>query len=551
MKQMKRILSLVLLLTMLLSVLPMSVGAAGTVYKGSCGEGVNWTLDTETRTLRISGNGKIMDYSNDESVPWYKYRGYVQTVIVEDGVTAIGDRAFVASTNMKAISLPEGITRIGAYAFYGVKYLEEITLPVTVTAIANNAFEHCSSLKEITIPKNVEGIGDWAFRGCSSLKEVKLFDGLERIGRNAFAGCALEEIIIPDTVTSIKKWAFLDNQSLKKAILSDNVEVLYGTFDGCINLVTLKLPKKLKSIEGVTFRNCKKLKGVVLPEGLETIGYHAFYGTAIEQIILPSSLKALTSSGSFLGNNNLKKIAVLSADCEYDTLGCAALGIVGTTTVYCYPNSTTYAHAVKHGFAIEYITEDNLWVDEIEIIPDAPDPEDNPFKDVKEKDYFFSSVLWAVEKGITAGVSATSFAPNDVCTRAQIVSFLWRAKGQPEPKTQKNPFADVKSSDYFYKAVLWAVENGITAGVDATHFAPNNACTRAQAAAFLHRSEGNSQVVQATNPFKDVSSKEYYYNAVLWAVKNEITAGTSSTTFSPNDYCTRAQIVAFLYRAYH
>ena len=184
------------------------------------------------------------------------------------------------------------------------------------------------------------------------------------------------------------------------------------------------------------------------------------------------------------------------------------------------------------------------------VIPLPGSAATNPFTDVKKSDYYYDAVIWAVENGITAGTSATKFSPNATCTRGQVVTFLWRAAGQPEPNTKVNPFSDVKSSDYFYKAVLWAVENGITAGTRAAKFSPNAACTRAQVATFLWRAEGEPDA-SGTNPFSDVKSSEYYYKAVLWAVENGITAGTSATKFSPNAACTRGQIVTFLYRAEH
>lgn len=173
--------------------------------------------------------------------------------------------------------------------------------------------------------------------------------------------------------------------------------------------------------------------------------------------------------------------------------------------------------------------------------------DDHPFQDVTRKDYFYEPVLWASALGITVGVSDNSFAPGMDCTRGQIVTFLWRAYGSPEPVAKKNPFHDVKESDYFYEAVLWAVEKGITAGTSATTFSPGATCTRAQAVTFLWRSQ-RSPVGYHTNPFTDVPAGKYYTDAVLWAVANEITAGTSATTFSPENTCTRGQIVTFLYR---
>ena len=179
----------------------------------------------------------------------------------------------------------------------------------------------------------------------------------------------------------------------------------------------------------------------------------------------------------------------------------------------------------------------------------AAKPAASPFKDVKSGAYYYDPVLWAVnhKPQITAGTSKDTFSPEAACTRAQMVTFLWRAKGEPAPKLTKNPFKDVKSTDYFYKAVLWAVENEITAGTSKTTFSPNATVTRAQTVTFLWRTEGKP-AAKTANPFKDVSSGQYYTDAVLWAVKNNITAGTSKTTFSPGNACTRGQIVTFLYR---
>lgn len=169
------------------------------------------------------------------------------------------------------------------------------------------------------------------------------------------------------------------------------------------------------------------------------------------------------------------------------------------------------------------------------------------FEDVLLGQYYYDAVAWAAKSKITAGVTATMFAPDKTCTRAEIVSFLWRAAGSPEPKSASNPFTDVDSSAYYYKAVMWAVEKGITAGTSATTFSPDKTCTRAEAMAFLHRSEG-SPAASGVGSFTDVPADAYYTNAVAWAVKSEITAGTSETTFSPDKTCTRAEIVTFLYR---
>ena len=176
-------------------------------------------------------------------------------------------------------------------------------------------------------------------------------------------------------------------------------------------------------------------------------------------------------------------------------------------------------------------------------------PQTGVFVDVPEGSYYEEAVDWAVEKGITTGTGNNYFTPDGICTRAQAVTFLWRVAGSPTPKTEAMVFADVLDGSYYYEAVLWAVENGITVGTSATTFSPELTCSRAHIVTFLWRA-ANSPSVKTDNPFTDVAADAYYIDAVLWAVKHKITAGTTLSTFSPDEGCTRAQIVTFLYRAH-
>lgn len=171
----------------------------------------------------------------------------------------------------------------------------------------------------------------------------------------------------------------------------------------------------------------------------------------------------------------------------------------------------------------------------------------NPFVDVSDSDYYHDAVLWAVKNGVTGGTSNTAFSPDMNCTRAQMVAFLWRAEGSPEPTSEDCPFTDVSKDSYYYKAILWAVEKGITAGTSVTTFGSDDIVTRGQAVTFLWRAAGKPETTTA-NPFADVTADAYYYDAVLWAVQKGITQGTSAESFSPDSSCTRAQIVTFLYR---
>lgn len=171
------------------------------------------------------------------------------------------------------------------------------------------------------------------------------------------------------------------------------------------------------------------------------------------------------------------------------------------------------------------------------------------FTDVPSNAYYNEAINWAVENNITSGISATQFSPDKTCTRGQVVSFIWRAMGQPEPTINENPFIDVSENDYNYKAILWAYENGIASGITNNIFGSDEYCTRSQVVTFLWRAAGQ-QTTTLNNSFIDVRKNSYFINAINWAVENGITSGTSNSTFGVDEYCTRSQVVTFLYRNY-
>jgi len=178
----------------------------------------------------------------------------------------------------------------------------------------------------------------------------------------------------------------------------------------------------------------------------------------------------------------------------------------------------------------------------------TPTPITNPFEDVKNSDWFYDAVLWAVRNEVTGGTSPTTFSPDGDCTRAQVVTFLWAASGRPEPMGKDNPFSDVSTADWYCKAVLWAVENGITAGTAKDKFSPEDICTRAQVVTFLYAAQGRP-AIDGTPDFKDVTAADWFAKPVVWAASNGITGGVGDGCFGPERTCTRSQIVMFLYKA--
>lgn len=245
---------------------------------------------------------------------------------------------------------------------------------------------------------------------------------------------------------------------------------------------------------------------------------------------------------------------------------CTKTGVATHYCIHCNEAETSLLDALGHKWDSGKVTKEPTETAEgvktyictvcgetrTESIPKlTPSTPMNPFIDIASGAYYYEPVLWAVNHTpqITNGTGANTFSPEATCTRGQVVTFLWRAKGCPEPKSANNPFTDVKEDAYYYKAVLWANENNITNGTGAKTFSPESPCTRAHVVTFLWRT-ANKPAAGSSNPFKDVPAGQYFTDAVLWAVNHnpQITNGTGADTFSPDNPCTRGQIVTFLYR---
>ena len=357
----------------------------------------------------------------------------------------------------------------------------------TVKSSMVGAFSDLPYITELVIPKTFQyfAIADSInpFYGCTSLRKVT---------------------VAPDHPS----FRFADGLLYSKT--NAGATVLEGVLPCLQGKLTVPAVTFLKM---GALQGCKLLTDVVLPEGLEAIGWLAFAEcTALKTLYIPASCTEFGMS-------------------VFD--GCDAL-----TDIYFGGTEQQWNKLTENGYNWIALRSD------VRIHFNA---KPSGFRDVAPGDYFAKPVEWAVQKGITDGTSETTFSPNDPCTRGQMVTFLWRAMGSPEPDSARNPFRDVKTDDYFCKAVLWAVENGITDGTGADTFSPNDKVTRAQTVTFLWRL-ADPGAVSAKNPFRDVPSGAYYTDAVLWAVKEGITDGTAEHTFSPDDSCTRAQIVTFLYR---
>ena len=470
------------------------------IASGMCRNNLIWVV-TDDGTLTISGDGNMMDFSRNSTEAWHKYKDDIFYVEVNPGVTSIGNYAFFGLANMKSIVLPDGLTSIGERAFENCTGLSSIKFPSSISYIDGSAFAWCDGLKTVYI-ENIRNLCEIDFNSYGS--------PMEHASEVYINGELTTDLVIPEGTTKIGSYVF----------------------NGCDALEAVTIPPSVTSIGENAFSSCSNLRKVKIPTSVTSIGTSAFLGSSkLSEVYYycgtPEQWNAILMN---VGNNNLS-----SAKREYH------MWDEGQVT----KKPTVSAEGIKTFKCIacgDTKTEPIAKLDSETV--------ENPFNDVAEKDFFYEPVMWAVSKNVTSGLSADTFGATKGCTRAQVVTFLWRAAGEPAPTSDVNPFTDVKQGQYYYDAVLWAVENGITTGLNATTFGTNADCNRGQIVTFLWRAMGKPAPTNTSNPFKDVSAKQYYYDAVLWAVENGITTGLSATSFGPNSTCTRGQIVTFLYRAY-
>lgn len=620
MKTVKRITSLLLLLSVLLGLFALNASAAPDVILGECGDALTWRYTVSTGELVISGTGPMWDFYSG-SQPWSHLADGIKSVVINKGVTSIGASAFTWLENVTVVNMPDTITSIGAEAFLRLGELKEISLSTNLKVLGEGCF-YGSGLKSVTIPNQIEHIADYAFQSCGHLTYVKLNDGLKSIGVGSFSGTGVTAVVFPNSVTTIGNSAFGSCENLTSIVLGNSVKTMgscvferctsltaayfpdsltecdYGTFYRCYSLKEVRLSPNMKDLPAGMFEYCTALKNVNIPAGVENILGAAFDSTGLCNVVIPSTVKKIEPN-AFWNSNNLYHVLytgsrtqwnsvvndidpLTSALKHYNATGNEVVTKTGTAGygeyVYCtlcqlalsceHKNVELYdkkeATCKQEGYSGDMYCldcDECLLVGETVKKADhsyendrckfcgAEDPVKIPFTDVKKSDYYAQPVLWAVEKNITTGTGNGKFSPEKTCTRGQVVTFLWRAAGSPEPKSTNNPFTDIKAKDYYYKAVLWAVEKGITSGTGKGKFSPDNECTRAQVATFLWRAQGEPKPTSIANSFNDVAQSSYYYKAVLWAVEKGITNGTGKGKFSPDNSCTRGQIVTFLYRA--
>lgn len=391
------------------------------------------------------------------------------------------------------VVIPDGITTIATWAFSYEKTLTSVTMPDSVTSIGKEAFISCEALKNVYFSNNVTSIGDSAFSHCSSLTSVTLPGSVTSIGSHAFANCSsMKSLTLPGSLISMGTWAFTDCTSLTSISVPGSVSVIpTDAFSGCTSVKNIIIYEGVTKIEANAFRNCPGVTGMVLPASLKEAGTSAF------------------------------------ADCK------------GLRNLY-YGGSEEQWDAIKSmRGATSAITAASV-LDNATIHYNSPMPEPAPgFTDVSVREYYAAPVAWAAGNGIANGTGGNNFSPNETCTQAQILTFLYR-----EVRNAGSAVPVAASAADMDAAVDWALSMGM---IDAS-FEGGALCTRATAVTYIWQAFGSPDA--SASSFNDVPAGTAYAASVSWAVQKGVTNGTGDGNFSPDTTCTRGQIVTFLYRAY-
>ncbi len=542
--------------------------------RGECGDSLSWSLNEDTGALRISGSGEMNDYYSADGLeaPWHGYAASIKSVIIGSGVKTVGNYAFANLKNLKSVEINAELKRLGSGAFYGCTALSEVDGIEGVKVIGSECFRGCTALsvigipngctsvgsyafagtaiKSISVPSSVVSLGEGAFASCKKLTYAELSSGISKVSASLFSGCtALEAFFVKDdgsyggTSLTVESNAFSGCSALRELVIytrADSLCIAKNAFSGCTGLKSVSLDCRSLTLEDNSFPAGAKIDYINISGDFGAVAANAFYGVSTTVVYPANGTKWGEHKGESFGGSLVWESYDNHVH-DYKTTvvapTCSARGYAMYECKTCNEKfNGSYVSQLGHSFSNGVCSVCGV---------------KNPFGDIDAKGrhiYFTDAILWAAEQGITSGTSATTFEPDGVCTRAQVVTFLWRLAGQPEPKSGVNAFVDVKNDQYYSKAVAWAAESGITTGTSETTFDPAATVTRAQFVTFLWRYL-DRPVSGGYGVFSDVSSGHFAYSAILWAYENGITSGTSATTFDPNGAATRAQVVTFLYRA--
>ncbi len=559
------------------------------------------SIEVDKSNSTYSSEKGVLFSKDKTSLYVYPSNKLDETYTIPNSVTYVYSFAFFVNKNIKNITIPENVEAIGKAAFFGCENIERIMIPKNVESIGSAAFSSCRSLKTIDVAKDNPSYRE--IDGALFTSDMSILIGYP-------SGKTDTTYIVPNGVKYVGDWVFSECYRLVNITLPDELLVIGGSaFYACTGLKSITIPNSVKYIGGIAFELCENIQTITIPSGVEEIGEETFMQcTSLKSINIPKSVTKIGNSAFdccdsltdvyYEGSSSQWRsiniaeynTALTSANIHFNshvhtyegyTVTSPTCTEPGYTTHKCtscdYSYNDSYIEPLGHNYTEEVTaptcTEGGYTTYTCSVCGDSykgsyvdplghdykngtctrcgvKDPNYKPqanFVDVAAGSYCYDAVQWAVANGITNGTDATHFSPNAGCTRGQVVTFLWRAAGEPTVGGNVG-FVDVAPGSYCYEAVKWAVANGITKGTDATHFSPNATCTRGQVVTFMYRAEGEP-AVGGSNGFVDVAAGSYCYNAVQWAVANGITKGTDATHFSPNATCTRGQVVTFLYRA--
>ena len=516
-----------------------------------------------SKTLTITGSGAMpdFDFPNGNLAPWWNYEAL--------GMNALSEIDFDIKGNLKTVIIGEGVTNVSNYALFFLPAATQVTLPDSVTSIGRYGIAMCSKLTGMSIPKGVTGIGDFGLAG-NGLTAVTLPDGLQSLGRGAFDSCAsLTNTTLPAAITAVPGKCFADCTKLLNVKYAGTVTAIGDlAFESCKALTAAPIPETVTEIGASAFTGCTALTDVTIPAGVSTIPEDCFRGcTALADIDLPGTVTSV-GHNAFTGCTALKDVRCYGAAPAVEPGNSEAHSFEpATVTVHYNPamNWTLDADGKWQGYTVsdkgacthtDYDTTERTVpatcgeagrVDTIcsncgEVISTRELPPTGAHD-------WDDGVVTTAPTETTPGVRTFTCTVCDQ-TRTEAIPATGASTCTGGPSCPSYGLHDVAGPDYWaHKGIDYCVRNRLMSGVGAGTFSPDTACTRAQIVKILYNLSGNqTDYSYYYLPFTDVAPGAWYYNAVAWAYCNDVTSGTSATTFTPNAAITRQQLVTFLYR---
>ena len=586
MKNTRKIISVLLSILMIITSVPLMAVesfAADEITSGVTGD-CTWSLDSDG-VLTISGNGKMKDYSFNERKPWGTS---ITKVVIENGVTSIGDWAFencfsltsvtildgvryigncafLCCTSLTSVTIPDSVTSIGDEAFYDCTSLTSITIPNSVTSVGNQAFFYCTSLTSVTIPDSVTSIGEAAFESCRSLTSITIPDSVTSIGLSAFEDCtSLTSITIPNSVTSVGNRAFYNCTSLTSITIPDSVTSIGNSaFQNCTSLKSVTIGNGVTRIGQSAFEDCTSLTSITIPDGVISIGDEAFYDcTSLISITIPNSVTSVGNQAFY----NCTWLTSVTIGNGVKSIGYSAFYNCSWLTSVTIPNSVTrigkkafgYYHDGHeeriHGFTVygnkgseaeRYANKNGF-----KFAQAAPAPT-MTFPDVRSGDWYYDAVKFNFERGYITGYSNGTFGPANNIQRQDFVLILARIAGADLSayEGQNGGFSDVQTGSYYASAVAWAKDTGVANGFSADNFGVGTFISREQICIMLCRYLNGSVLGNADtilNAYPDGgNTSPWAKESVAWAVENGIVGNAGY--INPIGNAGRAEVAQIIY----